>query len=378
MAASEPSEAQVPKHTLNPLLQMPVESADEYQIRVGSGWTLNDGTFQHIPQSLRRRRDTPYPTYMGDTYRAMTGLSTLQLGHNAPIHPCAMDVATAHLWRCLPPAVKSQVKVVPPNGPELWSDDAEAVKAMQTRMQDPQHLDKETQSMFRTYVELKKKPWIIWPLWIEDRWGKDYALLVVYSDESTPNSKVYDRVRRFALYDPRRDPRVSLDSKHHEITERAQRIAKRVSTFLQDGGYIMKNDSVKWQGVGLMSPMPLDETTSGERCFAAVKEILNWIVDIHISGRQYDPTFSLFPDLSKWVHPYQNRIEMAGINAWVLMATFDFNARIAVECTVPEEKTEVVADGKRRIIQPYDLAGPYDPPILAEADYNLRYKPSTG
>ncbi|KAI0099988.1 hypothetical protein F4776DRAFT_522549 [Hypoxylon sp. NC0597] len=373
MAASKPSEAQVPKHTLNPLLKRPIEAVDDYQLRVGPGWTLNDGTFQHVPQSLRRRRDTPHPTYMGDSFRAMTGLSNLQLGHNAPIHPCAMDVATAHIWRCLPPVVKSQVKVVPPNGPDLWGDNVENFEAMQIKMKDPKYMDKNTES-YSTYVELKKKPWIIWPLWVEDRWGKDWVLLVWYADESKPNSKVYDRVRRFAIYDPRRNPHVSLDSKHHELTDRAQRIARRLSTFLKEGGYQMITETLIWQGVARMSPMPLDETTSGERCFAACKEILDWIVKIHVSGRRYDPALTEFPELSRWVNPYQYRVEMTGINAWLLMATFDFNARIAVECTIPEVKTEVVADGKRRIIQPYDLAGPYDPPALAEADYSLPFK----
>ncbi|KAI1137322.1 hypothetical protein F5Y05DRAFT_85954 [Hypoxylon sp. FL0543] len=351
---------------LNPMLKMPVESVEDYEIRVGPGWTLNDGTYDHIPQSRRRKRDTPYPTYVNEVHRAMTGLSSLQIAHNAPIHPCAMDVATAHLWRCLPPIVKARVTVIPPNGPDLWSESDELHESMSRNLKEPAYLDQETQSTYKQLVELKKKPWSVWPLWIEDRWGKDYVLAVWYAEESRPSTGVYDRVTRLSVYDPRRSPVPDYDSKHHEITDRIVRIRGRLERFLASGGIQMVDGAA--QDV-FMSPMLLDEATSGERCFAAVKEILGFIVNVEIGADGFEGQW--LPNLSRWVNPYQYRVEMAGINAWLVMASFDFNARITVEAVMPEVKSEVVADGERRMVQPYDLAGPYEAPPLAAEDYLL-------
>ncbi|KAI0827501.1 hypothetical protein F5Y06DRAFT_236000 [Hypoxylon sp. FL0890] len=373
MAAAAPSEVQVPKYKLNELLKREIESVDDYQIRVGPGWTLNDGTYEHIPQNKRRKRDTPYPTYVDEAHRAMTGLSSLQIAHNAPIHPCAMDVATAHLWRCLPPAVKTNVEVMSPNGPDLWGEDDQLYEAMVERMNNPAYLDQETNSTYSPLAELKKKPWAVWPLWIEDQWGKDWVLAAWFAEESEPTTKVYDRVVRLTVYDARRNPKAGSDLKHHGLKLRLNRIVGRLRRFLQSGGFQMGESAL---AVSYMSPMALDEATSGERCFAAVKELLNFIVEVHIGTQVFDPSANSLPRLSRWVNPYQYRVEMAGINAWVVMATFDFNARIAIECVVPDVPTEVVADGVRRMVRPYDLAGPYNPPLLAEADYLLPSKQS--
>ncbi|KAI5857413.1 hypothetical protein GGS23DRAFT_348607 [Durotheca rogersii] len=343
-----------------------VESADDYQLRLGPGWTLNDGTYEHVPENKRRRRDVPYPSFIDRSYRSMLGLNTLQLARDAPINLCAMDIATEHVWRCLPDMVKSIVRVAPPNGPALWSIDEKNRQAMYEEMARPAYLDKTTQTTFRFYADLKETPWVVWPLWVEDEWGKDYVLAAWYAEAKLENT--YDRLRALTIYDPRRDPLPGPDGKHGLLEKRLERIRLRLLEFLRNGDFDVSQ--VKYYD-GYCSPMALGEATSGERCFAAVKELLEDICRKTLDGSPVDSAPKPFPDMARWVHPYQFRIEMAGINAWVLMATFDFNARIAVECVMPDRRNEIVADGRRRILKPDDLAGRKPAPPLADKDYRI-------
>lgn len=65
----------------------------------------------------------------------------------------------------------------------------------------------------------------------------------------------------------------------------------------------------------------------------------------------------------------QFRIEMTGINAWWLMGSFDYNARIVVECMEPGLRRDIVVAGEHRLIEAKGLAGrPWQPPI-ATVDY---------
>jgi hypothetical protein len=78
-----------------------------------------------------------------------------------------------------------------------------------------------------------------------------------------------------------------------------------------------------------------------------------------------------FTSMRQWVNPFQQRVEMTGINAWVLMSTFDYNARIGVEAIQPNTLTEVAVDGKKKYLYPFDLAGPFREPPIAPYDYLL-------
>lgn len=84
----------------------------------------------------------------------------------------------------------------------------------------------------------------------------------------------------------------------------------------------------------------------------------------------FDPASTL-RNLSQWVNPFQQRVEMTGINAWLLMSTLDYNARIVVEALPVNTLTEVAADGDKKYLYNYDLAGPYEDPPLAAWDYML-------
>ncbi|KAI1463268.1 uncharacterized protein F4812DRAFT_256557 [Daldinia caldariorum] len=367
MAATKPqSEYWKPAARATSLLARPVASASDYKLRMYSGWTVTDGTFQPVTEDRRSNRNVPYPSYIDQAYRATYGLSSLQLAGDAPISLCAMDVATDHLWKCAPDFVKGEVNVYPPNGPALWSQNESHQEAIfrQTEQQTKQRGED-------VYSEFKSKPWGLWPLWVEDEWGFDYVLLVWYADASTDYPDYFDNALIATIYDPRREAQADGQGAHFLISGRAARLERQVKNFFDRAGF--KTDRLVFVD-GRSAPMPLGEATSGERCFAATKEVLSCILNYYLdaaTGIEMDLSNGRLWSLSQWVNPYEYRIEMAGINAWVLMATFDYNARITVECIEPEFKTDVVADGRRLTLQPFHLAGPHAAPEVAADDYLL-------
>ncbi|KAI1652565.1 hypothetical protein F4813DRAFT_377641 [Daldinia decipiens] len=360
-----------PARKARSLLERQFASPRDYKLRMSSGWTISDGTYTSVPEDRKTKRNVPYPTYIHEAYRATFGLNTLQLARNAPITLCAMDVATDYLWKCAPPFIQSEVSIHPPNGPALWSQDESHQEAIY------QETERQTAKRGKdVYGVFKAKPWGIWPLWVEDQWGSDYVLLVWYADGTDASPDFFDTVTMATLYDPRRYPLADKDGWHHPIIERRERLEGQVQKFFKRAGFDTSKLVFK---EGHVSPMPLGETTSGERCFAAVKELLECIMNFYLDIAQgAEQDFSNgFWNLSQWVNPYQYRVEMTGINAWVLMAAFDYNARIAVECVEPNIKTEVVVDGRRRLITPKNLAGSPIPPNVSADNYLLPPSPES-
>ncbi|KAI0106796.1 hypothetical protein F4814DRAFT_429043 [Daldinia grandis] len=354
-----------PARKTRSLLDRQFASQKDYKLRMSSGWTVSDGTHIAVPEDRRTKKNIPYPTYIHQAHRATFGLSTLQVAHNAPISLCAMDIATDHLLKCSPPFIQSEVNVHPPNGPALWSKDESHQEGIyqETERQTKKRGDD-------VYAEFKSKPWGIWPLWVEDEWGCDYVLLVWYADSTNASPELFNVAVMATIYDPRRYPLSDKDGKHSPIIERNLRLERQVQKFFNRAGF--DTSGLEFKG-GSVSPMPLDEKTSGERCYAAVKELLECIMNYYFDiARGAEQDFSQgFWNLSQWVNPYQYRIEMTGINAWVLMATFDYNARISVECVEPGVKTDIVVDGRRRVVTPDDLAGSPTPQQVAADDYLL-------
>lgn len=74
---------------------------------------------------------------------------------------------------------------------------------------------------------------------------------------------------------------------------------------------------------------------------------------------------------ARWVNPFQQRVELTGICAWILMASLDYNARIAVEAILPDTRWDVTSNGEKKHLRPYDLAGSYTEPPIASHDYLL-------
>ncbi len=93
-------------------------------------------------------------------------------------------------------------------------------------------------------------------------------LVVWITREEAKGSGVFDIVEMYGIYDPRRDPKVGADGKHHPIYARTSRVERDLEEFLRKGDYIIDASSRRRV---FCAPMPLDEVSMGERCFSNVK-----------------------------------------------------------------------------------------------------------
>ncbi|KAI0506663.1 hypothetical protein F5B22DRAFT_439226 [Xylaria bambusicola] len=343
----------------------------EYGLRMAHSWTVYDGTFDPMPQDKRRKRDVPYPSYVQHAFRSRSGLSNLQLSRDAPVSMCALDIANSHVWKCMPGLVRRYVYVVAPNGPALWSDNKAAEAFMFKRLDDINYhtpvYGKPKEYEYKLFGDMKKRPWLIWPLWVEDKYGKDYVTVVSYSESTPETAPLFPKLISYSIIDPRRSKDKDAAGRHQPIAARIQRIQGQLLKFWKKGGF--DTTELEYKEI-LCSPMPLNESTSGERCFATVKDITNQIIQWYIQGGKFCKADTI-KALQKWVNPFQQRVEMTGINAWMLMASLDYNARISVEAILPNTITEVAADGVKKWVEPYDLAGPFDEPQLSADDFFL-------
>ncbi|TGJ87541.1 hypothetical protein E0Z10_g1222 [Xylaria hypoxylon] len=345
-------------------------SAD-YKMRMLGGWTVNDGTFDPVPENKRQKTHVPYPAYVSHAFRARAGLSNLQLSRDSPISLCAMDIATHHLWKCMPGQARRYLHLASPNGPALWGPNEEAVEMMYQKMDDKAYhvpVSKGSQQTeYQLYSDVKKRPWIIWPLWVEDEWGSDYVTVIWHSTNTPQAPDRFDQLLFYSIIDPRRSPDANSNGRNETIKGRISRIANRLWAFWAKAG--INRQKLRFKEV-LCSPMPFDETSSGERTFAVIKTLINQIIDWHTLGMNFtvDGTIT---NQSQWVHPYQQRVEMTGINAWILMASLRFDARITVEALQPNTVTEVAANGNKKYVHTYDLAGPFQEPPVSAPDYLL-------
>ncbi|RYP45681.1 hypothetical protein DL768_008025 [Monosporascus sp. mg162] len=421
---------------------------EDYQIRMGEGWTMSDQTYAQQPLKKRRKIDVPYPQFINHTFRSMNALSTLQIAHDAPISLSALDVTCEHLWKALHSDVRAQICVPPPNGPSLWSGDQVDINRMYEKMELPEYRNKESNE-YLFYTQMKSRPWVIWPLWVEDDFGKDYVTVLLYSQPSDQSKKpaMFDQLVQYTIIDSRRAsqatkrPNAPADepAKYGFPKARTGRLDAALKNFLSHAGYDLSHvperktpvnappgpapaaqaptdtsgnvaggmedtlmgeasdsgdDDASTAGndAGInsnstavtssmtathCSPMPPGECTSAERCFATVKEILERIVQWHLRNPD-DKTRhrEVFRHMRPWINPYQFRIEMAGIGAWVIMATLDYKARIAVE-VIEDFDFDTVADGIRKKTKLYDLAGPFEQPPMAPADWLLSEIPAS-
>ncbi|XXH05292.1 hypothetical protein Hte_011717 [Hypoxylon texense] len=353
-----------PATSSNPVAPRVADPYD-YSIRVGDGWTLGDGTFDRVRETRKTKRDIPRPTHPDMAFRALSALSSLQLSRDTPVTMAAVDVATNELWNYMPPLVRDLCALPSPAGPELWSTSDKKHAEIYDRVKK----DKEArgESEYRFYTDLKTKPWVFWPIYVEDDWGKDFLTVAwhAYSTPETPDR--YDQIGTWVIYDPRRNPKADNDGKHSLIKERLDWLNGRLSQFFKRGGF---NASKAAAFYGNCSPMGLGESTSGERCYATIKELINNIIAITITKENVTRDHA-WPSLSRWVFPYWYRVEMAGIAAWTAMASHGWNARVAVECLEPKLGFEVVVDGEKRMLGPEDLSGPARGPPITEQDYRL-------
>ncbi|KAJ2979457.1 hypothetical protein NUW58_g7193 [Xylaria curta] len=363
-------------------VKRPAEADPTYALRMHHGWTVGDGTFEPIPQDKRRKRDVPYPSYVNHTFRSRSGLSSLQVSRNAPIKPAALDIACDHLWKCMPGEVREHLSIVPPNGPDLWGANEDNLTAMYAKMaRKVYHVPvRKTpeKSEYRLYFDLKLRPWIIWPIWVEDEWGSDWITVLSFSQAPKEEPGLYNQILAYAIIDARRSPTPDATGRHPPIKNRLERIRRRLFDLWGRAGCRLEHARVLEV---FCSPMPLDESSSGERCFFVVKSLINqsshigtgqWqdLIDWFTNGRKFNHDTTI-TSIQQWINPYQQRVEMTGINAWILMASMDYDARISVEAILPNTRTEIALNGKKKYVYNYDLAGPYDEPPIASHDYLL-------
>ncbi|KAH8160373.1 hypothetical protein CIB48_g7880 [Xylaria polymorpha] len=314
----------------------------EYTLRMSHGWTITDGTWDPIPQdqegvneTFPTRATSTIPSARGVLSRASRSLATL-LSYRPPWTSRSTTYGSACRER------SADICTLPP------------------RLAQPCGVPMKPQE--KPY--LTKRPWVIMPIWVEDEWGSDWVVIVWFSQAIEPVD-YFDRIISYGIFDSRRSPDPDDNGRHPPIQERQEAIRHGLHELWRIGGF--NADEATIMEV-FSSPMPLDEATSGERSFAIVKGLIsqNW----YTSGLLFSRV-STIKSMPQWVNPYQQRVELAGINAWTLMASLDYNARITVETVLPNVRTEVAADGEKRFIYNYDLAGPFHEPPIASYDYLL-------
>lgn len=248
----------------------------EFTLRMSHGWTVGDGTFEPVPQDKRRRRDVPYPSFVSHSYRSRSALTSLQLSHDAPVSLCALDIASQHLWKCMPGEARRYLYISSPNGPALWGgNDESKTAAMYEKMDDKiYHLPVSGtgETDYRHYTDLKRRPWVIWPLWIEDEWGCDFVTVIWHSQHDADDADLFNQLVSYAIIDPRRSREPGENQRHQPIKDRLARIQGRLIDLWREAGFNVKN--AKPLNV-YCTPMPFTEATSGERCFAVIKELIN-------------------------------------------------------------------------------------------------------
>ncbi|KAI6082302.1 hypothetical protein F4821DRAFT_247553 [Hypoxylon rubiginosum] len=299
----------------------------------------------------------------------MNALTSLQVSSEVPITLATMDITTNELWQYQCKAVQDKVFIPAPCGPELWSTNDEHVKEMYTRMAEDK-LAFNNEGEYNLFAQFKGKPLILWPIWVEDRFGKDWVLIAWHAEESVASSGVYDWIKSYAIYDSRRIPDPDgKGAEHWPVFERGLNIQRRLEHMFSVARFKLDDDCIAKPG--WCSPMAPDEVSSGERCFAAIKELLGIFTQNAIKQENWEG-YPEFPRLSRWVFPYAVRVEMTGIAAWVLMATHQWNARIALECMEPNLGYQVVVDGDLRVFKPSAIFPSRPKPPFAAEDYNWR------
>lgn len=174
----------------------------------------------------------------------------------------------------MPGEVREYVHIASPNGPALWSANENDRRAMYKKMDDkiyhsPIH-NGSGESEYTFYSDLKKQPWIIWPLWVEDEWGSDYVTVIWHSKATPEEIALFNQLVSYAIIDPRRSPNPDGNQRHLPISSRLERIRSLLFEFWEKAGFNLQN--IRAMNV-LCSPMSFNEATSGERCFAVVKAL---------------------------------------------------------------------------------------------------------
>ncbi|KAI1857760.1 uncharacterized protein JN550_013096 [Neoarthrinium moseri] len=342
------------------------DDEDNYQLEMTNAWILHDDTWAHIPYDYRTPENVPQPMKPQLLHQAHNGLSNLQLGHNHTICPVAMLWATRLLWSKMQPPEMAKdpqlsVFMMPPTGPEPWSQDRKI-------QNDFWHAESD-EYRAKASVEICRGRIYIWPIFVVDDFGSDWVTLWWKQKEWSKEVAEADRhgcqgfVDCLAIIDPRLDSKWSSDAKPaaSRFKERRDRIRLTLHEYLDDYGvYLGPEDSTLDKFIYIAS-MGDEENTSGERCYAAIKTLLNRLAEAYAVANDtknksksdntaYHATIE--SELSQITNPQDRvispqliRMEMTGLLAWSCLSHFDYNARIAIEHLPPGVKIPFQSTG---------------------------------
>jgi hypothetical protein len=396
--------------------------ASNHEYEAQDGWVVSDDTSPHMPRTDRSRTHPPArhlrPRHGDQSWfkKALNGLSSLQLGCPHPVSLTAMYVALKTLEvEGMHPDVFRKCRVLPPNGPELWEDDEAVAKEVLGLMGSE---DLSADGMYGLFAQLtiREATAVMWPIWVEDTVGTGWVLLVWQYWDAVESARPGGRGRPWPTPDAgRRKPRVKevppryvvnlliVDPHYDQVyaaeqdgqedntfRKRRTRIRRRLGEVLQlcniilgpessqidkmlyvpgidlrggDLRYLQSKDLrgniLEGLDVGDFDNTKELDDTSGERCFATIRELLRRS-DETLNDPHYNDTAAtwaaiLEKDLPRWLNPVLVRMEMLGINAWHAMACLRYRARVVFE-VLPEHGEIPVLNGmKKRSFKTQDM-----------------------
>lgn len=383
-----------------------------YYAEMVDGWVFSDNTFGHQPLDQRTPAHTPCPSNPRNVYqleRALQGLSSLQLAHDAPVTPSAMDTVLEVLWQSQPYAVRAACRVLPPNGPDLWGLDVNKANLVLGELalgpeNDGRNVefftklafydmdeerdarpDKRSKGKGRAGLDLDDdeplRYHVVWPILVEDEYGHDWVTLIWTQTMRRDTDRLkqetrYAQIQEFYIVDPRLDGRIYA-SNFEQSRDRRDRILMRFESLLANldatcvvtfaPGCLVENENgTRLDSYWYAPDMPSHEHTSGERCYAVVKQWM-WRLTHAIFPHADDKAATQARSaVLRHVNPYFERMAMLGICAWVAMGSLSFWARVSIESLPEDHRIPLLVNGKPFSLIADELQGPAEEPQMGQ------------
>lgn len=385
------------------------EEEEEYAYNVDmvDAWVFSDDTFGHAPYDERDPAHTPCPPNPLNVYqleRALNGLNSLQLAHDAPISPCALDTVFEVLLQAQPYAVRAACRMLPPNGPDLWGLDEQKAELVlgelalgpendgrnvefftrvafhdrdEARAARPKRGDPQNKGKGKAKPDDDKPPLyhVVWPILVADQYGEDWVTLIWTQKMSKDRDGRYAEIQEFHVVDPRLDSRMYA-ANFQGFHDRRARILKRFESLLANldatcvvtfapGCLLEDENGSRLESYWYSPEMPMSEHTTGERCYAVVKHWLWKLTHQLFPHADDDNAATQAPGaVLRFVNPYFERMAMAGICAWVVMGSVDFDARLTIESLPENHRFRILVNERESGLNVRELQGPAEEPRM--------------